>query len=58
LVESISTAKGPRHRTVFSLGSLQPAPRKQWLALARKVEAALLGQRSLLPDSRVDVVVD
>jgi len=58
LVESISTPQGPRHRTVCSLGSLQPAPRHQWLALARKMEAALAGQTSLLPDARVDAVIE
>lgn len=57
LVESISTPQGPRHRTVCSLGSLQPAPRNQWLALARKMEAALAGQTSLLPEARVDAVL-
>jgi len=30
-----------------SLGRLEPAPREQWLALARKMEAALQGQLSL-----------
>lgn len=54
LVESISTPKGPRHRTICSLGSLEPAPREHWLALAHKLEAALSGQQSLLPDTEVD----
>lgn len=54
LVESISTPKGPRHRTICSLGSLEPAPREHWLALAHKLEAALSGQQSLLPDAQVD----
>ena len=47
LVESVLTPKGPRQRTVCSLGSLEPAPGEQWLALARKMEAALQGQLSL-----------
>ena len=47
LVESILTPKGPRQRAVCSLGSLEPAPREQWLALARKMDAALQGQLSL-----------
>jgi transposase len=47
LVESVLTPKGPRQRTVCSLGGLEPAPRDQWLALARKMEAALQGQLSL-----------
>lgn len=47
LVESLLTAKGPRQRTICSLGSLQPAPHEQWLALAHKMESALQGQLSL-----------
>lgn len=54
LVESISTPKGPRHRTICSLGSLEPAPREHWLALAHKLQAALSGQQSLLPDAQLD----
>jgi hypothetical protein len=50
LVESIATPKGPRHRVVCSLGALAPAPPEQWLALARKVEAALAGQLEIEPD--------
>lgn len=56
LVESISTPNGPRHRTICSLGSLEPAPRQHWLALAHKLEAALSGQQSLLPDIQVDAL--
>jgi len=44
LVESVLTPKGPRQRTLCSLGRLEPAPREQWLGLARKMEAALQGQ--------------
>ena len=54
LVESISTPSGPRHRTICSLGSLQPAPREHWLALAHKLQAALSGQQSWLPDAPLD----
>ena len=54
LVESITTPKGPRHRTICSLGSLEPAPREHWLALAHRLQAALSGQQSLLPDPEVD----
>src|ERR687896_181858 len=43
LVESVLTAKGPRQRTICSLGSLEPAPCEQWLALAHKLEGALRG---------------
>jgi hypothetical protein len=58
LVESISTPKGPRHRVVCSLGSLEPAPREKWLGLAFKIENALLGQTSLEPDAQVDAIVE
>jgi transposase len=54
LVESITTPKGPRHRTICSLGSLEPAPRQHWLALAHRFQAALSGQPSLLPDAQLD----
>src|SRR5574341_852181 len=54
LVESISTPNGPRHRTICSLGSLEPAPREHWLTLAHKLQAALSGQQSLLPDAQLD----
>jgi transposase len=47
LVESVLTAKGPRQRTICSLGSLEPAPYQEWLALAHKMESALQGQLSL-----------
>ena len=49
LVESVHTPKGPRQRTICSLGSLGPGSLKQWHALARKVEASLAGQLSLEP---------
>ncbi len=58
LVESVITEKGPRHRVVCSLGSLAPAPRSEWLVLARKVESALAGQPELLPDKRVQSVLE
>jgi transposase len=47
LVESVQTPHGPRQRTICSLGSLEPAPPEQWLALAHKLEATLQGQLSL-----------
>jgi len=47
LVESVQTAKGPRQRTICSLGSLEPAPAEDWLVLAHKLHAALEGQESL-----------
>src|SRR5437773_3985195 len=49
LVESVHTPKGPRQRTICSLGSLGPGPLEQWHALARKGEASLAGQLSLEP---------
>ena len=47
LVESLSTPKGPRQKILCSLGSLAPAPRQEWLALAHRMEASLAGQQSL-----------
>ena len=47
LVESVLTPQGPRQRTICSLGSLQPAPHEEWLALAHKMKSALQGQLSL-----------
>src|SRR5918996_5159158 len=41
LVESVQTARGPRQRTICSLGSLEPAPAEAWLGMAQKLEAAL-----------------
>jgi transposase len=58
LVESVRTPDGPRHRTFCSLGSLAPAPREQWLALAHRIESALGGQLDLDPDERVDELVE
>src|SRR5437763_15539808 len=47
LVESVQTAKGPRQRTICSLGSLEPAPAEDWRGLAQKLQSALQGQESL-----------
>src|SRR5438046_1027580 len=47
LVESVQTAKGPRQRTICSLGSLESAPAEDWLGLAHKLQSALQGQESL-----------
>jgi transposase len=59
LVESVATAKGPRQRTICSLGDLSPRPASEWLKLAHKVEQALVGQSDLLeaPDAEVEAVV-
>lgn len=46
LVESVMTPKGPRQKTICSLGNLRPRPREEWEALVRKVQDALTGQES------------
>ena len=38
LVESVRTPKGPRQKTVCTLGDLGPRSREDWLKLVRKVE--------------------
>src|SRR4030066_1354394 len=57
LVESVATEKGPRHRIVCALGSLDPGPKEQWLVVARKIEAALGGQPLLTTDETVEGIV-
>lgn len=47
VVESVMTEKGPRQKTVCSLGNLRPRPLEEWLVLARKVEEKLAGQLDL-----------
>jgi len=54
LVESVQTRNGPRQRTICSLGSLEPAPAADWLALAHKLQSALHGQESL-PESAAEI---
>lgn len=54
LVESVSTPKGPRQKTICSLGSLKPRSAEEWLKLARKVEKALLGQQTLFGEGDKD----
>jgi transposase len=44
----VQTAKGPRQKTICSLGDLSPRPREEWLKLAHKLEHALAGQGELL----------
>lgn len=58
LVESVATAQGPRHRVICSLGALAPAPREEWLALAHRLQAALAGQRTLLPDRKLTALIE
>ncbi|MCB1035888.1 MAG: IS1634 family transposase [Acidobacteria bacterium] len=50
LVETVRRPEGPRQQTVCSLGDLSPGPREKWLALAHQVDAALHGQRRLVPE--------
>ena len=59
LVESVHTPKGPRQRTVCSLGDLKPRSRAEWLKLVHKVELALVGQGDLFakPDEETQAVV-
>jgi transposase len=47
----VQTPKGPRQKTICSLGDLSPRPAKQWLELAQKIETSLAGQGDLLADS-------
>lgn len=56
LVESVQTPKGPRQRAICSLGSLAPAPREQWLALAHKLQSSLQGQLPL-ETAQIDTLV-
>ncbi len=51
LVESILTPKGPRQKVICSLGDLSPRPKRDWLALAHKLESALSGQQELVSSS-------
>jgi transposase len=58
-VESAQTPKGPRQKSVCSLGDLSPRPREEWLKLTRKIEDALLGQERLVDrgDAEVAAIV-
>jgi transposase len=55
LVESVHTPKGPRQKTICSLGDLRPRSRAEWLKLAHKVEEALVGQQCLFDQSDEEV---
>ena len=58
LVETVSTPRGPRQRTICSLGDLSPGPRGKWLGLVGRIEAALQGQVPLAgPDPLVEDIV-
>src|ERR1700739_3691041 len=54
LIESVQTAKGPRKRAICSLGSLEPAPAEDWLALAHKLQSALEGNKAWQVRARSD----
>jgi len=47
LVESVQTDRGPRQRTICSLGNVPPAPPEYWPGLVRELEAAQSGQLPL-----------
>ena len=49
LLETYRSAVGPRHRTIFNLGTLD-LEKKQWKTLAKAIESRLLGLQELLPD--------
>jgi transposase len=55
LVESVHTAKGPRQKTICSLGDLGARPREEWLKLAGKIEDALVGQGEILDADDTEV---
>lgn len=55
LVESVRTAKGPRQKTVCTLGDLKPRPRSEWLKLAHKIESSLSGQPDLLETQEPEI---
>src|SRR6516164_1569913 len=55
LVESIHTPKGPRQKTICSLGDLGARSREEWLKLTGKIEDALVGQGNLLATDDAEV---
>jgi len=55
LVESVRTPKGPRQKTLCSLGNLDPRPAGEWLKLAHRVEQALAGQGDLFDSADAEV---
>ena len=56
LVESVQTPRGPRQRTVVSLGDLSPRRRSEWLKLVYKVEEALVGQGDLFEQADAETL--
>ncbi len=60
LVESVRTPKGPRQKTICTLGDLAPRPREDWLKLAHRIEQALCDQPELFEvpaDRQVEAIV-
>jgi transposase len=55
LVESVHTPKGPRQKTICSLGDLSSRSREEWLKLTAKIEDALVGQGDLLDHDDAEV---
>ena len=55
LVESVQTEKGPRQKTICSIGDLGPRPAKEWLRIAHKVENALIGQNEIFGKADAEV---
>src|SRR3974377_727073 len=55
LVESINTPKGPRQKTISSLGALGERSREEWLKPPGKIEDALVGQGNLLATDDAEV---
>lgn len=49
LVETIRTKKGPRQKTILTLGNID-VPREQWALLTEMLRRRLSGQRSMFPD--------
>ena len=54
LVESVKTEKGPRHKTVCSLGNLAPGPAEKWRDMAQRVESAVSGQLPIKHDPVIE----
>jgi len=57
LVESVKTEKGPRHKTVCSLGNLAPGPAAKWRDMAQRVESAVAGQLPIKHDPVIERMV-
>jgi transposase len=57
LVESVKTEKGPRHKTVCSLGNLAPGPAAKWRDMAQRVESAVSGQLPIKHDPVIERMV-